>query len=136
MPITIDTWPGPIKPSIRSSGQSSIALIVGTMVMWLQNSEKFAMPSRSACGTVSAVDGIVVSKPRPKNTTSRRVRARPHFGEALGEPVGERDRQRHELGGLVAGEAEHHALVAGALGVEDVVVVGVFAYLFGVRDAL
>ena len=36
----------------------------------------------------------------------------------LGEPprhaVGQRDRQRHELGRLAAGEAEHHPLVAGA----------------------
>ena len=36
----------------------------------------------------------------------------------LGEParhaVRERDRQRHQLGRLVAGEAEHHPLVAGA----------------------
>ena len=35
-----------------------------------------------------------------------------------GEPVGQRDRQRHELGGVVAGVAEHQALVAGALAVE------------------
>ena len=39
-------------------------------------------------------------------------------GQPAGEPVGQRDRQRHELGGLVAGEAEHQALVAGALLVE------------------
>ena len=39
-------------------------------------------------------------------------------GEPLGEPVGERDRQRHQLGGVVAGVAEHQALVAGALPVE------------------
>ena len=41
-------------------------------------------------------------------------------GEAAGEAVGQRDRQRHQLGGLVAGEAEHQALVAGALAVEVV----------------
>ena len=34
--------------------------------------------------------------------------------EAARHAVGERDRQRHELGRLAAGEAEHHALVAGA----------------------
>ena len=33
--------------------------------------------------------------------------------------VGERDRQRHELGRLAAGEAEHHPLVAGAELVRD-----------------
>ena len=37
-----------------------------------------------------------------------------HLGEALGEPVGQADRQRHQLVGLLAGEAEHHALVARA----------------------
>ena len=36
------------------------------------------------------------------------------LGEPLDEPVGEGDGQRHQLGRLVAGEAEHHALVAGA----------------------
>ena len=38
-----------------------------------------------------------------------------HLGMALGEPVGEMDRQRHQLVGLVAGVAEHHPLVARAL---------------------
>ena len=37
------------------------------------------------------------------------------LGEALGHLVGQGDRQRHQLGGLVAGVAEHHALVAGAV---------------------
>ena len=41
-------------------------------------------------------------------------------GEPLGEAVGEHDRQRHQLVGVVAGVAEHHALVAGALRVERV----------------
>ena len=35
-----------------------------------------------------------------------------HGGQALGELVRERDRQRHELRRLVAGVAEHHALIA------------------------
>ena len=35
-----------------------------------------------------------------------------HLGEAAGELVGEHDRQRHQLFGLVAGVAEHQALVA------------------------
>ena len=58
------TWPGPRKPSRRRSGESRIALIVGTMVMWLQNTEKFSIPSASARRMVSAVLGMVVSKPR------------------------------------------------------------------------
>ena len=43
--------------------------------------------------------------------------AAPHRGQAAGEAVRQHDRQRHQLGGLVAGEAEHQALVAGAAGV-------------------
>src|SRR5262249_37559018 len=38
-----------------------------------------------------------------------------HLGEAPGELVGELDGAGHELLRLVAGVAEHHALVAGAL---------------------
>lgn len=45
------------------------------------------------------------------------------------------DRQRHELGGLVAGVAEHQALVAGALLVE-LVLVALDALLVGGVDAL
>ena len=40
-----------------------------------------------------------------------------HLGHALGQTVGQPDREGHEVGGLVAGEAEHHPLVACALGV-------------------
>ena len=43
-----------------------------------------------------------------------------HRGELLGQPVRQVDRQRHELGGVGAGEAEHEALVAGALPVQRV----------------
>ena len=56
-------------------------------------------------------------------------------GQAAGQPVRERDRQRHQLGRLRAGEAEHHALVAGALRVEDVLGV-TLAQLDGAVDAL
>ena len=59
--------------------------MVGTMVMWLQNTEKLSMPSRSACSTVSAVDGMVVSKPRPKNTTSRSGLLRASASASSGE---------------------------------------------------
>ena len=38
-----------------------------------------------------------------------------HLGQAAGHPVGQRDRQRHQLFCLAAGIAEHHALVAGAV---------------------
>ena len=36
------------------------------------------------------------------------------LGEPAGHAVGERDRQRHQLRRLAAGEPEHHPLVAGA----------------------
>ena len=59
--------------------------MVGMIVMWLQNSAKLRMPSRSACCTVSAVHGIVVSKPSPKNTTSRSGFARASASASIGE---------------------------------------------------
>ncbi len=59
-----------------------------------------------------------------------------HVGEAPGELVRQQDRHGHELRGLGAGVAEHHALVAGALAVEHVVVVDVGAHLEGGGDAL
>ena len=36
------------------------------------------------------------------------------LGQPARHPMGQRDRQRHQLGRLAAGEAEHHPLVAGA----------------------
>jgi hypothetical protein len=59
-----------------------------------------------------------------------------HVGQALGELVRHRDRQRHELGRLARGVAEHHALVAGARDVHFIVVGGVGARLVGLVDAL
>ncbi len=38
----------------------------------------------------------------------------PHLGQAARHFVRQRNRQRHQLGGLVAGIAEHHALIARA----------------------
>ena len=35
----------------------------------------------------------------------------PDLGQLTGQAVGQADRQRHEFGGLVAGEAEHDSLV-------------------------
>ena len=55
-------------------------------------------------------------------------------GELLGEAVREEDRQRHQLGGVVARVAEHQALVAGTLLVERVDATG--AVLVGRVDAL
>ena len=55
------------------------------MVMWLQKSEKLAVPAASACSTVIAVLGIVVSKPRPKNTTWRSGCSCASFSASSGE---------------------------------------------------
>ena len=72
---------------------------------------------------------------RPGAGTGRCPRGGP-IGEAVRELVRERDRQRHELVGLVARVAEHHALVAGAGDVERVVVGRVGARLVRLVDAL
>ena len=70
-PTTVDTWPGPMKPSRRRSGESSSARSGGTIVTWLHMHEKFGTPSAFARLSVSAVEGAVVSKPIAKKTTSR-----------------------------------------------------------------
>ena len=59
-----------------------------------------------------------------------------HVGQPLGQLVGQRDRQRHELVGLARGVAEHHALVARAGEIELIVVGGVGPRLVGLVDAL
>ncbi len=43
-PITVDTWPGPMKASRRMSGESRIARMAGMMVTWFENTEKLRMP--------------------------------------------------------------------------------------------
>ena len=59
-----------------------------------------------------------------------------HLGELLGHAVRQPDRQRHEVGGVVAGVAEHHPLVAGALAVDDVLAAAAAAQLLALVDAL
>ena len=59
-----------------------------------------------------------------------------HLGQPLGEPVRQPDRQRHEIRRLVAGVAEHHSLVSGALGVQRVLAAGTRAELERGVDAL
>ena len=51
------------------------------------------------------------------------------------QPVRQRDRQRHQLGGVLDGVAEHQALIAGALGVQRVAC-ALDAGLVGGVDAL
>ena len=40
------------------------------------------------------------------------------IGETAGELVRQQNRHRHKLGGFIAGETEHHALIAGAAGID------------------
>ena len=40
VPITVETWPGAMKPSSCRPGESRIALSGGPIVTWLQNAEK------------------------------------------------------------------------------------------------
>src|ERR671937_243413 len=63
-PITVDTWPGPMKPSSRRSGESRIALIAGMIVTWLQKTKKLRISSSRARSSVTAVDRVVVSPHR------------------------------------------------------------------------
>ena len=49
----------------------------------------------------------------------------PHLGQAHRQLVGQGQGQGHQLGGLIAGIAEHHALVAGAV-VQTVVLLALF----------
>ena len=70
-PTTVETCPGPMKPSSRRSGDSSRARNGGTIVTWLQKTEKFGTPSAFARFSVSAVEGAVVSNPTAKKTISR-----------------------------------------------------------------
>lgn len=84
-PITVETWPGPMKPSSAQPGASRIARSGGTIVTWLQKTEKLATPSRRARWSVTAVAGAVVSKPTAKKTTSRSGLRRASSSASSGE---------------------------------------------------
>ena len=62
-----------------------MALIAGMIVMWLQNTEKFSMPSFAARSMVIAVDGAVVSNPMAMNTTCMSGFCRAILSESSGE---------------------------------------------------
>ena len=84
-PTTVETWPGPINASIRQSGASRSARSAGNRTTWLLMTEKFSIPSARACINVSAVDGLVVSKPMAKKRTSRPGSSRASFRASSGE---------------------------------------------------
>ena len=48
VPTTVETWPGAMNPSRRRPGESRIACSGGPIVTWLQNAEKFSIPSARA----------------------------------------------------------------------------------------
>ena len=83
--MTVETCPGPMKPSSRMSGESRMARMAGMIVTWLQNTEKFRSPSALARSSVSAVDGAVVSKPIAKNITCRSGLVRASLSASGGE---------------------------------------------------
>ncbi len=83
--MTVETCPGPMNASRRMSGESRMARMAGMMVTWLQNTEKFSMPSALARIRVSAVDGAVVSNPMAKNMTWRSGLARASLSASVGE---------------------------------------------------
>jgi hypothetical protein len=83
--VIVETWPGPMKPSSRMSGESRIARIAGTIVTWLENTEKFRTPSSRARNTVSAVEGAVVSNPIAKKQTCRSGCSCASFSASSGE---------------------------------------------------
>ena len=55
------------------------------------------------------------------------MRCLANLGQFLGEAVRQRNRRRHQLWRLVRGEAEHHALVAGAESVHALRNIGALA---------
>ena len=69
MPITLETWPGPMNASTASSGSARIARSGGSTSTWLQNTEKLSMPSSRARRSVIAVAGAVVSNPIARKQT-------------------------------------------------------------------
>ena len=59
-----------------------------------------------------------------------------HFGQAAGQAVGQINGHGHQHVGFVAGKAEHHALIAGADGIDLGVAIAVLAHFQRVIHAL
>ena len=59
--------------------------MAGMIVTWLQNTEKFRIPSALARMSVSAVEGAVVSNPIAKNITWRSGLLRASLSASVGE---------------------------------------------------
>ena len=83
--MTLHTCPAARNACTRQLGDSMIAAIAGGTSTWETSSEKLVMPSRRAMCTVIALAGAVVSKPIPKNTTSRSGFCRAMVSASSGE---------------------------------------------------
>lgn len=71
VPITLHTCPAARNACTRQSGDCMIASIAGGTRTCETSRLKLRMPRLRAWCTVMALGGAVVSKPMPKNTTSR-----------------------------------------------------------------
>ena len=70
-PMMVLTWPGPMKPSSRISGESRIALIAGMIVTWLQKTEKLRHALVAAPAAASPRWRAPSSRSRSRRTRPR-----------------------------------------------------------------
>jgi len=70
-PITVETWPGPMNPSRRRSGELEDGLDRGHDRHVVREDAEVHDPVCLALSTVAAVEGAVVSNPTAKNTMCR-----------------------------------------------------------------
>ena len=88
-------------PSSRSSGATSGSCWVLTRTVWTRRGRRSA--------SYSTVTWLL-----PSGRRNEQPALAADLGQLAAHLVGELDRHRHQLGGLVRGVAEHHPLVAGA----------------------
>ncbi len=85
MPMMVDTWPGRMSASSATSSSLTSASRVAGTVLCAANTLKFSSPMAAARLMVAAISGVVVSKPTPKNTTSRPGLSAATFSASSGE---------------------------------------------------
>ena len=107
-------------------GQQFLQVDVGSV---LRGHHHGVEPHRRVSGVLDGDLGLAV-RPQVGNGP-----AAPDRGQPAGQPVRDHDRQRHQLGCLPAGVAEHHALISRALPVELVDALPL-PVLVGVGDTL
>ena len=105
------------KSCAGSVGSITFAITVSRISSWETSGEccveTTTVWTRSGCMPSYSTVTWLLPSGRSQSTPSRRTAA-----SRLVETVRQHDRQRHQLRGLVAGEAEHHALIAGAADVD------------------